>query len=279
MVECFDSVDLDVNSVDSVSSSDARPSLQLHTGYFWPGFKLFPAEVWDALNTWKLLHWSPGYLPCPPLPSQTLTSHLQEEILHDVVVISQVTVWQIAGSKDNDGIETFSVVSWERKTQAASVTFSRGRWESWREDALLNLGLGWFLCLCWAPGKCLYLLQASHTVRIASAPGFGYNMHVGFGEGICACHSTELRALPCVVAGICLDFRDGHSLEVLAFSCATGDSSGAGLQRGQVPAGPSSLGMQVLNRGWRSGYSHSWSEPALSLLLFIEALLQWLHVS
>lgn len=34
--------------------------------------------------------------------------------------------------------------------------------------------------------------------RIASAPGFGYNMHMRFGEGICVCHSTELSfALRC----------------------------------------------------------------------------------
>ena len=62
----------------------------------------------------------------PSSPSQTLTGHLQEEILHDVVVIGQVTVWEIAGSKDNDGIETFSIVSWEIKIQAASVTLSGG---------------------------------------------------------------------------------------------------------------------------------------------------------
>jgi len=41
MFECFDVLDLDANAVDSVSPSDAHSSLQLHTGYIWPRFKLF----------------------------------------------------------------------------------------------------------------------------------------------------------------------------------------------------------------------------------------------
>lgn len=43
-------------------------SLQLHTRDIWPGFKLFPAEVSDAMGTWKLVPQDPSYLPCPPLP-------------------------------------------------------------------------------------------------------------------------------------------------------------------------------------------------------------------
>ena len=36
--------------------------------------------------------------------------HLQEEVLHDVVVVRGAAVWEEAGSKDDNGIETFSVV-------------------------------------------------------------------------------------------------------------------------------------------------------------------------
>lgn len=68
MFECFDLLDLDANAVGSVSPSDALSSLQLHTGYIWPEFKLFPAEVLDAMNTWKLFPQSLSYLPCPRLP-------------------------------------------------------------------------------------------------------------------------------------------------------------------------------------------------------------------
>lgn len=68
MFECFDLLAWDANAVDSVLPSDARSSLQLHTGYIWPGFKLFPAEVLDAMNIWKLFPQSLSYLPHPPLP-------------------------------------------------------------------------------------------------------------------------------------------------------------------------------------------------------------------
>lgn len=78
---------------------------------------------------------APESPPSPSSPSETFTSHLQEEVLHDVVVISQVTVREVAGSKDYDGVETFPVVPCERKTQAASATLSRGRCESWGKSS------------------------------------------------------------------------------------------------------------------------------------------------
>lgn len=58
--------------------------------------------------------------------------------------------------------------------------------------------------------RCLSLLRTSFTARFASDPGFSYNMRVGFREGICACQSTELRALPWVTAWLCSAFRNGH---------------------------------------------------------------------
>lgn len=41
--------------------------------------------------------------------------HLQEEVLHDVVVVGGAAVREEAGGKDNDGVETFAVVPWERQ--------------------------------------------------------------------------------------------------------------------------------------------------------------------
>lgn len=38
--------------------------------------------------------------------------HLQEEVLHDVVVVGGAAVWEEAGSKHDDGIETFAIVPW-----------------------------------------------------------------------------------------------------------------------------------------------------------------------
>ena len=36
--------------------------------------------------------------------------HLQEEVLHDVVVVGGAAVWEEAGGKDDNGVETFAVV-------------------------------------------------------------------------------------------------------------------------------------------------------------------------
>lgn len=36
--------------------------------------------------------------------------HLQEEVLHEVVVVGRAAVWEEAGSKDDDGTETFAIV-------------------------------------------------------------------------------------------------------------------------------------------------------------------------
>lgn len=41
-------------------------------------------------------------------------TNLQEEILHDVVIVWGAAIWQEAGCKDDDGVETFPVVSWEK---------------------------------------------------------------------------------------------------------------------------------------------------------------------
>lgn len=38
--------------------------------------------------------------------------NLQEEVLHDVVVVGEAAVWEEAGSEDDDGIEAFTIVSW-----------------------------------------------------------------------------------------------------------------------------------------------------------------------
>ena len=55
-----------------------------------PAHRLGTSELWAAGMEW------PG--------------HLQEEVLHDVVVVRGAAVWEEAGSKDDNGIETFSVV-------------------------------------------------------------------------------------------------------------------------------------------------------------------------
>ena len=36
--------------------------------------------------------------------------HLQEEVLHDVVVVGGAAVWEEAGGKDDNGVETFTIV-------------------------------------------------------------------------------------------------------------------------------------------------------------------------
>lgn len=41
-----------------------------------------------------------------------LVGHLQEEVLHDVVVVGQAAVREEAGSKDDNGVETFTIVPW-----------------------------------------------------------------------------------------------------------------------------------------------------------------------
>lgn len=38
--------------------------------------------------------------------------HLQEEVLHDVVVVGGAAVREEAGGKHDDGVETFAVVPW-----------------------------------------------------------------------------------------------------------------------------------------------------------------------
>lgn len=40
---------------------------------------------------------------------------LQEEILHDVCVVLTAAVRQIAGCKHYDGIQTLSIITWERR--------------------------------------------------------------------------------------------------------------------------------------------------------------------
>lgn len=53
---------------------------------------------------------SPGVVPGVRMGGSC--SHLQEEVLHDVVVVGGAAVWEEAGSKHDDGIETFAVVPW-----------------------------------------------------------------------------------------------------------------------------------------------------------------------
>lgn len=86
-----------------------------------------------------------------------LSRHSQEEVFHDVVIIGQVAVREVAGSKDDDGIETFSVVPWQRNT---GDTF-QGKVSELRGKQQRNLVLGWFLCLCSAPGERLALFRPS----------------------------------------------------------------------------------------------------------------------
>lgn len=80
--------------------------LQPHTGSAGLGSRLLPAAIPGAGSTEELF----CHFPRPPDPPR----HSQEEILHDVVIICQVAVREVAGSKHDDGVETFPVISWKK---------------------------------------------------------------------------------------------------------------------------------------------------------------------
>lgn len=53
--------------------------------------------------------------------------NLQEEVLHDVVVVGTAAVGEKASRKDNDGVEAFAVVPWGRETAVLTVPGLRTR--------------------------------------------------------------------------------------------------------------------------------------------------------
>lgn len=57
-----------------------------------PAHRVGPSELWAA--------------------GMERVGHLQEEVLHDIVVVGGAAVWEEAGGKDDDGVETFPVVPW-----------------------------------------------------------------------------------------------------------------------------------------------------------------------
>lgn len=51
-----------------------------------------------------------------------LSTGLQEEVLHDVMVVGTATVREVAGRKHNDGIQTFSIIACREPEYLALIT-------------------------------------------------------------------------------------------------------------------------------------------------------------
>lgn len=48
-------------------------------------------------------------------PQMCLSTGLQKEILHDVMVVGTAAVREVAGCKHNDGIQTFSIITCKKQ--------------------------------------------------------------------------------------------------------------------------------------------------------------------